>query len=69
MFLVCIICLIFSEFIYCIVWVKMYFFGKLFGEDDEDMDIEELDKVKFSGENGKLIKIFVFNDVICLCLV
>ncbi|ADV23124.1 Ubiquitin activating enzyme E1, putative [Cryptococcus gattii WM276] len=45
-----------SEPIHCIVWGKTYLFGKLFGEDDEDMDTEELDKAKASGENAEEIE-------------
>lgn len=48
-----------SEPIHCIVWGKTYLFGKLFGEDDEDMDTEELDKAKASGENGKCPKLLL----------
>ncbi|WWC72995.1 uncharacterized protein I206_106959 [Kwoniella pini CBS 10737] len=45
-----------SEPIHCIVWGKTYLFGKLFGEDDEDMDTEELDKAKAGGENADEIE-------------
>ncbi|WVQ81104.1 hypothetical protein IAT38_003226 [Cryptococcus sp. DSM 104549] len=45
-----------SEPIHCIVWGKTYLFGKLFGEDDEDMDTEELDKAKEGGENAEEIE-------------
>ncbi|WVW79473.1 hypothetical protein I302_101442 [Kwoniella bestiolae CBS 10118] len=45
-----------SEPIHCIVWGKTYLFGKLFGEDDEDMDTEELDKAKAGGENAEEIE-------------
>ncbi|KLT45229.1 putative ubiquitin activating enzyme E1 [Cutaneotrichosporon oleaginosum] len=41
-----------SEPIHCIVWGKTYLFGKLFGEDDEALDEEELDKAKADGENA-----------------
>ncbi|OCF35672.1 ubiquitin-like 1-activating enzyme E1 B [Kwoniella heveanensis BCC8398] len=45
-----------SEPIHCIVWGKTYLFGKLFGEDDEDLDTEELDQAKASGENAEEIE-------------
>ncbi|WWD21375.1 hypothetical protein CI109_105860 [Kwoniella shandongensis] len=45
-----------SEPIHCIVWGKTYLFGKLFGEDDEEGDTEELDKAKASGENAEEIE-------------
>ncbi|WVQ93111.1 hypothetical protein IAU59_000175 [Kwoniella sp. CBS 9459] len=45
-----------SEPIHCIVWGKTYLFGKLFGEDDEDVDTEELDQAKASGENAEEIE-------------
>ncbi|WWC91097.1 uncharacterized protein L201_006038 [Kwoniella dendrophila CBS 6074] len=45
-----------SEPIHCIVWGKTYLFNKLFGEDDEDVDTEELDKAKASGENAEEIE-------------
>ncbi|RSH95232.1 E1 ubiquitin-activating protein uba2 [Saitozyma podzolica] len=44
-----------SEPIHCIVWAKSYLFGKLFGEDDEAVDEEELDKAKAEGENAEEI--------------
>ncbi|BEJ16239.1 hypothetical protein CspHIS471_0508440 [Cutaneotrichosporon sp. HIS471] len=44
-----------SEPIHCIVWGKTYLFGKLFGEDDEALDEEELDKAKADGENAEEI--------------
>ncbi|KAK8843970.1 hypothetical protein IAR55_006762 [Kwoniella newhampshirensis] len=45
-----------SEPIHCIVWGKTYLFGKLFGEDDEEGDTEELDKAKAGGENAEEIE-------------
>ncbi|ORX39135.1 hypothetical protein BD324DRAFT_618613 [Kockovaella imperatae] len=45
-----------SEPIHCIVWAKSYLFGKLFGEDDEALDTEELDKAQAAGENAEEIE-------------
>ncbi|ORY33137.1 hypothetical protein BCR39DRAFT_557327 [Naematelia encephala] len=45
-----------SEPIHCIVWAKSYLFGKLFGEDDEAVDTEELDKAQAEGENAEEIE-------------
>ncbi|KAK4684494.1 ubiquitin-like 1-activating enzyme E1 B, partial [Tremellales sp. Uapishka_1] len=41
-----------SEPIHCIVWGKSYLFGKVFGEDDEAGDSDELDQAKADGENA-----------------
>ncbi|KAL7425104.1 E1 ubiquitin-activating protein uba2 [Cryptotrichosporon argae] len=45
-----------SEPIHCIVWGKSYLLPKLFGEDDEAVDEDELEKAKQSGENADEIE-------------
>nr|ODO03733.1 ubiquitin-like 1-activating enzyme E1 B [Cryptococcus depauperatus CBS 7855] len=45
-----------SEPIHCIVWGKNYLFNKLFGEDDEDMEIDELNRAKANGNNAEEIE-------------
>ncbi|EIW66085.1 hypothetical protein TREMEDRAFT_45923 [Tremella mesenterica DSM 1558] len=41
-----------SEPIHCIAWAKSYLFNKLFGEDDEAGEEEELERAKAQGENA-----------------
>jgi hypothetical protein len=47
---------------------QLLFYSKLFGEDDEAVDEEELDKAKAEGENGGPLKVLDFGHCLVLTL-